>query len=213
MTFGILLFEGVEELDFVGPWEMLGMWSMYAEGPKNCLTVAQTNDVICCAKGLKVVADYDFENCPELTYLLVPGGFSVFEELKNKKLIDFIKQKASKAKYVLSVCSGSFLLHKAELLEGKSVTTHWKAQQQLSDIPEINIVSERYVQDGNIWTSAGVSAGIDMMLSFIENIAGEEAASIVQMNAEYYPEAKVYGDTYKNLSHVNYIKNLINSEE
>jgi len=213
MAFGILLFEGVEELDFVGPWEMLGMWSTYADGPKNCLTIAQASGVIRCAKGLNVVADYNFENCPELTYLLVPGGFSVFDELKNKKLIDFIKQKASKAKYVLSVCSGSFLLHKAGLLEGKSVTTHWKAQQQLSDFPEVNIVSERYVQDGNIWTSAGVSAGIDMMLSFIENIAGEEAASIVQMNAEYYPEAKIYGDAYKKLSHVDYINHLFNTED
>ncbi len=208
MTFAILLFDGVEELDFVGPWEMLGMWSAYANGPEHRITVAEKEGPIQCAKGLKVIADYNFTNCPDLTYLLIPGGFSVFDEINNETLIEFIKEKANETDYVLSVCSGAFLLHKAGLLKDKMATTHWKALEQLKEIPNIRVNSERYTHDGNIWTSAGVSAGIDMMLSFIQEVSGESAASIVQMNAEYYPEAKIYGDAIQELSHVDYINKL-----
>lgn len=204
MNFGILLFEGVEELDFVGPWEMIAMWSAYADGPKNLFTVAEKKGIVTCAKGLEVIAKYDFDDCPNLDYLLVPGGFSVFDELDNQTIIDFIKQKAKQSKQVLSVCSGSFLLYKAGLLQNKNVTTHWKTVPQMMELPNLTVENQRFVNDGNIWTSAGVSAGIDMLLAFIESVAGVDAASTVQLNAEYYPSPKVYGDKHKTLPNTHY---------
>jgi len=208
MTFGILLFPGVEELDFVGPWEMAAMWSAYADGPEKLVAVAQTKGTLRCAKGLGVVADYDFEDCPDLEYLLIPGGYSVFGELANESLTKFVQRAAKSAKHVLSVCSGAFILHKAGLLDGKNATTHWKAHEQFAALPGVNLVSERWVRDGNTWTSAGVSAGIDMTLAFISEIAGEDAASIVQMNSEYYPDGKIYGKAHEDLLNVDYIKKL-----
>ena len=196
MAFGILLFPGVEELDFVGPWEMVAMWSSYAAGPKKLVTVAQKKGSLRCAKGLGVIADHDFSDCPPLDYLLVPGGFAVFDELENTELIDFIKQTSATAQHMLSVCSGAFLLHKAGLLHGKAATTHWKALEDFRDLPDVRVIEERWVRDGAIWTSGGVSAGIDMTLGFIADIAGAEAAGIVQMNAEYYPDDKVYGSAH-----------------
>lgn len=205
--FGFLVFPGVEELDLVGPWEMATMWRAYAQGPE-CFTVGQTAGTVQCAKGLRVSADASFENCPPLDYLLVPGGFAALEEAKNDVLVGFVRKNAASCRHILSVCTGSFILHAAGVLQGRRTATHWKLLNELKALSDVIVVEERFVRDGNVWTSAGVSAGIDLLLAFIEAESGEDTASIVQHNAEYYPNGRVYGAAHKSNVSSAYIRGL-----
>lgn len=207
MNFGILIFDQVEELDFVGPWEMLTMWRKNAGGPENCLIVGQTMDAVTCAKGMSVNPHVSFETCPTLDYLLVPGGQGTRSEVDNPILIDFIATQAKNCKAILSVCTGSFLLHGAGLLSGKMATTHWGSLDRLRALADVSVVEERYVRDGDIWSSAGVSAGTDLMLAFISSVHGEAAAGKVQFAAEYYPSSVRYGGFEDHAQAPAYLKN------
>jgi len=193
MNFGVLVFQNVEELDFVGPWEMVGMWRKLADGPEQRLVVSQSLGPVLCAKGLSINPHICFEKCPQLDFLLVPGGEGTRKEIDNSVVIDFISRQARACKAVLSVCTGSFLLHRAGLLSGKKATTHWASLDRLRALGDVTVVEERFVRDGNIWSASGVSAGIDLMLAFIASVAGEETAAKVQLRAEYYPSSKLYG--------------------
>ncbi len=193
MNFGIVIFPDVEELDFVGPWEMLRMWSQVGAGPENCLIVAESPAPVPCAKGLLVVPHTTFAKCPPLDFLLVPGGRGTRQEVDNVELIGFISRQARNCKAILSVCTGAFLLHRAGLLAGRRATTHWNSLERLRALGDVTAVEERYVRDGEVWTAAGVSAGIDMMLAFIAGVAGDQVAGAVQLGVEYYPSAKFYG--------------------
>ena len=193
MNFGVLVFNQVEELDFVGPWEMLTLWRQNAGGPDNCIVVAESLAPVTCAKGLSINPHASFATCPPLDYLLVPGGQGTRREVDNPALIDFVASQAKRCQAVLSVCTGSFVLHAAGLLSGRKATTHWGSLQRLRALGDVVVVEQRYVQDGKIWSSAGVSAGTDLMLAFIASVAGEGAAGAVQFAAEYYPAAQSYG--------------------
>jgi transcriptional regulator GlxA family with amidase domain len=194
-NFGFLLFPDLEELDLVGPWEIFSIWRDQTGEPENCLTVSEHGGVVNCKKGLRLVADTDFESCPPLDALLVPGGDGRKTAVKNEKLLRFVKEQAENAQAVLSVCSGAFILQAAGLLNGLRVTTHWSVAEQLRETG-VETVEERYVRNdgGKIWTAAGVSAGIDMALAFVAAQAGEEVAGQVQLEAEYYPSQRIYGD-------------------
>jgi len=196
MRFGFLLFPELEELDFVGPWEIIGMWGKKLQGPEECLTISQKGSIITCAKGLKVVTDYSFENCPPLDYLLIPGGEGTRKEIENKELISFVQKQGKTCKQMLSVCTGVFILQAAGLLKGKKATTHWASLERLRKFPDMTVLEERFVRDGNIWTAAGVSAGIDLALAFIADQAGEETAGKVQLATEYYPSSVKYGHAH-----------------
>lgn len=193
MNFGVLVFDQVEELDFVGPWEMLTMWRQFADGPQNCLVVAQTRAAVNCAKGLSVNPHVAFAECPPLDYLLVPGGQGTRKEVNNPVLLEFVARQAANCQAVLSVCTGAFVLHAAGLLSGRKATTHWASLERLRALGDVQVVEQRFVRDGNVWTSAGVSAGTDLMLAFIASVAGEEAAGKVQFGSEYYPDTTRYG--------------------
>jgi len=206
VNFGILVFPGVEELDFVGPWEMVRMWSVLAAGPKNCFLVAQSLDSISCAKGLSVNPSVSVEACPRLDFLLVPGGEGTRKELDNPVLIRFIEEQARGCQAVLSVCTGSFLLHRAGLLSGKKATTHWASLDRLRALGDVEVVEERFVRDGKIWSAAGVSAGIDLMLAVIADVAGDEAAGKVQSRSEYYPSGYLYADFHTRPEAPGYVK-------
>ncbi len=209
MNFGILVFPNVEELDFVGPWEVLGMWSKFAGGPEKRFIVAQSIESVICAKGLSVNPHVSFEQCPALDFLLVPGGEGTRQEVENQVLVNFISKQAKHCRAVLSVCAGSFLLHRAGLLSGKKATTHWGSLDHLRALGDVTVVEERIVNDENIWSSAGVSAGIDLMLAFIASFAGEKAAGIVQFAAEYYPSSKSYGDLHQSSMAPRYLKERV----
>jgi transcriptional regulator GlxA family with amidase domain len=192
MTAGFLLFPGVEELDFAGPWEMFSVWSAYANGPGKCLTVSESGGNVRCAKGLRINADLDFESCPKMDVLLVPGGEGVYREVENSKLIEFVSNQAARCSHILAVCTGTFILAKAGLLNGKCATTHWASLNRLRAIHGVEVTEERYVHDGPVWTAAGVSAGLDMALAFISLGGGPKAAGIVQLGSEYYPSPDDY---------------------
>jgi transcriptional regulator GlxA family with amidase domain len=206
MRVGVLVFPDVEELDFIGPWEMLGMWSVHAKGPEQRLIIAQSTELIQCAKGLTLVPSVSFTQCPPLDVLVVPGGMGTRKEVDNESLISFISIQAKHCKAVLSVCTGAFLLHRAGILGGRRATTHWNSLDRLRALGDVTVIEDRFVQDGNIWSSAGVSAGMDMMLAFIADYAGEEAASKTQAAAEYYPLLNRYGSFHKNPEAPSYLK-------
>jgi transcriptional regulator GlxA family with amidase domain len=206
MNFGFLLFNQLEELDLVGPWEIINAWRVSAHGP-SCLTISQTGGEIICAKGLKLVADYSFENCPDLDYLLIPGGVGRKQEMHNDILLNFVRRQARRCKAIASVCTGAFILHEAGLLKNKSATTHWASLDELREIKDLNVEEARFIRNENIWTAAGVSAGIDMALALIAAEAGEETASQVQLYAEYYPSGKRYGEAHKSEKAPGYLKN------
>jgi len=193
MNFGFLVFPQVEELDFIGPWEMATMWKQVAAGPDNCLVVAQTMSPVTCAKGLSINPHADFDTCPQLDYLLVPGGQGTRTEVDNARLIEFVSRQAVGCKAVLSVCTGAFILHAAGLLSGRRATTHWSSLDRLRARGDVTVVEERFTRDDKIWCAAGVSAGIDLTLAFIADTAGEDAAGKVQFWSEYYPSSAAYG--------------------
>jgi transcriptional regulator GlxA family with amidase domain len=207
MNFGFLIFPDLEELDLIGPWEMIGMWSKFAQGPENRLMVAEYSNKVICAKGLSINPHVTFNTCPRLDYLLIPGGQGTRTEVNNARLIDFVSNQAINCKAVLSVCTGAFILHRAGLLSGCRATTHWNSLQLLRDLGDVDVVEERIVRDGIIWTAAGVSAGIDLALAFIEKEAGVNAASLAQFGSEYYPSTQIYGDLYKSEQAPEYVKN------
>lgn len=195
MSFAILIFPHVEELDFVGPWEMLTTWQRIAAGP-DCLLVAESMAPVTCAKGLSINPQVTFEDCPALTYLLVPGGQGTRTQVTNSNLLDFVATRGQACTAILSVCTGAFVLHAAGLLAGRKATTHWGSLERLRALANVTVVEERFVQDGNVWTSAGISAGIDATLAFIAWHAGEETAGMVQFATEYYPSGQRYGSLH-----------------
>lgn len=192
-SFGIVLFPGVEELDAIGPWEMSALWARQPGGPRKCLMIGQDEAPITCAQGLVLLPQASFATAPPLDVLLVPGGLGTRTEVNNAELIAFIRQQAARCRAVLSVCTGAFLLHAAGLLSGKRATTHWASLERLRALGDVEVVEERFTQDGAIWTAAGISSGIDLTLEFIAETAGEEVAAKVQLEAEYFPSSKIYG--------------------
>ena len=125
MIFGFLIFPGLEELDLVGPWEMVSLWSKFAQGPEKCLMIAEKSEPVICAKGMSLNPHVTFDDCPSLDYLLVPGGEGTRQEVENPTLIQFVSDQAKNCRAVLSVCTGSFILHRAGLLSNRRATTHW----------------------------------------------------------------------------------------
>lgn len=185
---------------------MLNMWRKNANGPENCIIVGQSLDPVICAKGLSINPHASFATSPPLDYLLVPGGQGTRLEVNNRVLIDFVAHQARNCKAVLSVCTGSFVLHAAGLLSGRKATTHWGSLDRLRALGDVTVVEQRYVQDGNIWTSAGVSAGTDLMLAFIASVDGEAAAGKVQFASEYYPSLVRYGGFENHVQAPAYVK-------
>jgi transcriptional regulator GlxA family with amidase domain len=190
--FGFLLFPELEELDFAGPWQMIGSWSKHFGGPDECLTVAEAPTPVIAAKGLSLNPHAVFATCPPLDYLLVPGGVGRRKQVDNPVLGGFIAEQARQCRAVLSVCTGAFLLERAGLLAGKRATTHWAALDELRGCAGVEVVEERFVRSGDVWTSAGVSAGADMALALIAEVAGEDVAGKVQLYRAWYPSSKRY---------------------
>ncbi|MEX0665631.1 MAG: DJ-1/PfpI family protein [Acidimicrobiia bacterium] len=185
LTTGILLFDGVEELDFAGPFEVFT--TAKKEGD-DVVTIAVTADPITGFNGLKVVPDHGFSDAPALDVLVVPGGMGTRKLADDAAHIDWIKKVAADCTWVTSVCTGAILLNSAGLLAGRRVTTHWAYVDTLREQPDLTVVDdERYVRDGNVVTAAGVSAGIDMSLWLVGQMYDIDHARAVQRVIEYDP--------------------------
>ena len=204
--FGFIIFPGLEELDLVGPWEMISLWSKSLQGPGTCLLVAQDRKPVICANGMSLNPHVAFSECPQLDYLLIPGGQGARAQVDNAELIRFVAGQATGCQAVLSVCTGSFILHRVGLLAGRRATTHWAFLTRLAELGNLLVCPERVVRDGNIWTAAGVSAGIDLALAFIASEAGETVAGRIQLGAEYYPSNRFYGSLHQSPQAPAYLK-------
>ncbi len=182
-TLGILLYPRFELLDAYGPAEVFGN----LPGKLKVVMVAEHAGPLASSQGPRGMADHGFEDCPPLDLILVPGGFGTIAELKNPKLLDWLRTRAEAAELVMSVCSGSSLLAGAGLLDGRRATSN---KQYFSfattRAPGVTWVKEaRWVDDGKFVTSSGVSAGIDMSLHVVQRLFGEETAQRIANATEY----------------------------
>ncbi|WED42679.1 DJ-1/PfpI family protein [Legionella cardiaca] len=187
---GILLYPHVQPMDVIGPWEVFATWKNILGAVLEMYLVAETSELLLGENNITLKPHCDFSSAPQFDFLLIPGGPGRRDQIFNKKLIAFISQQAVHCEYILSVCTGAFLLEAAGLLQGKQATTYWRAINELK--PTVEIIEKRLVKSGKIWTSGGVSSGIDLALAFIEEIAGSETAGKVQLLFEYFPSHKIY---------------------
>jgi transcriptional regulator GlxA family with amidase domain len=186
-TIGIVLYPDNEELDWAGPFEVFGMAAMGRDVA--VVTIAESTEPVRGAKGLRVLPDHSFETAPSLDVVLVPGGQGSRAQMKNPVLLDWLRNVAPGCSWVTSVCTGSAILHEAGLTKGRRITTHWGYIEALRKRAEDTTVLERvrYVRDGKLVTSAGVSAGIDMSLWLVGQLFGVEHARATQRWMEYDP--------------------------
>jgi transcriptional regulator GlxA family with amidase domain len=194
-TVGILIFDGVEVLDFAGPYEVFsrtrltpGVESRRSEetAPFRVFTVAARRDPVTATGGLRVLPDFDRATAPSIDVLVVPGGFGTRVLLQNAEILAWIRQTAAGARCVSSVCTGSLLLASAGLLAGRRATTHWGALDRLAELdPTIRVEADARVVDDGIVTSAGVSAGIDMALALVESMHGRAVADETARYMDY----------------------------
>ncbi len=188
-TIGMLLFDDLEELDLVGPWEVFTMAAKGREDGSRVVSIAEKTAPIKCAKGLEIVPGYDLENAPELDVVLVPGGEGTRRELENQRLLAWLRKTGAECDWVTSVCTGALLLHAAGFTSGKRITTHWAFVETLRGLAkDATVLSNvRYVRDGNVVTAAGVSAGIDMALWLTGQLWGVDHARTTQRMMQYDP--------------------------
>ncbi|MEX2115056.1 MAG: DJ-1/PfpI family protein [Pirellulales bacterium] len=182
-TLGIVLYPRFELLDVYGPAEMFGNLI----GKVRIVMVAEKAGPVASTQGPKVQADYSFEDCPPLDLIMVPGGFGTMSELKNETLLTWLRTRAEQAEIVMSVCSGSALLAKAGLLDGRRATSNKRYFKLAQDQgPNVEwVYRARWVDDGNRVTSSGVSAGIDMALHVIQRLYGAKTAEDLADATEY----------------------------
>ncbi len=189
MQFGILAFNDLEELDAIGPWEVLSWAAKQDRSDMAVHMIGSSGSEIACAKGLRITTDYTIHDHPHMDVILVPGGQGTRPIFRDGGAeIDWIGRVAPGCTWVTSVCTGALLLHRAGLLEGKRATTHWRSIDLLRNAGGVEVLDDvRFVRDGNIVTSAGVSAGIDMALWLVGEIYGPDFARFVQKGIEYFP--------------------------
>ncbi|WP_281186476.1 DJ-1/PfpI family protein [Nocardia crassostreae] len=187
----MVLFDGVEELDFVGPWEVLAFWTRTVpEDGWEVYTVSRDGKPLTCAKGLRVTPDHSFETMPGLDVLVLPGGMGTRPMIHDEPMLNWLRAVRETTPLITSVCTGALVLAAAGLLAGRPATTHWLSLTRLTEIdPSIDVrPDDRYVDDGDIITSAGVSAGTDMALHLLQRLAGDDRARWVRRGIQYDPQ-------------------------
>ena len=194
---GILVFRDIEVLDFCGPFEVLSVTRLDEEkrrsepSPFNVFLVAETAETVVTTGGMKVQPDYTLASCPPLDMLIVPGGWGTRREMDNPRLLEWIVERAEQVEILASVCTGALLLGKAGLLENRRATTHWRSLELMQQLfPQTKVERAlHFVEDGNVWSSAGISAGVDMALRLVARWHGEVVARATARHMEYpYPE-------------------------
>jgi transcriptional regulator GlxA family with amidase domain len=194
---GILVFDEVEVLDFCGPFEVFSVTRLDEDrrreepSPYDLVLVAEQKEPIIATGGMKVIPDETLRDCPPLHVLVVPGGWGTRREMRNDSLIAWIAERGSQVATLTSVCTGSLLLAKAGLLDGKLATTHWRVLDEMQTwFPTVSVIDDQHVvEDGDVITSAGISAGIDMALRVVAHHHGEAVARATAKHMEYsFPE-------------------------
>jgi transcriptional regulator GlxA family with amidase domain len=193
---GIIIFPEVEVLDFCGPFEVFAATRLNEAArreelsPFKLLLVAEQKGAVTATGGLKVLPDCTLATCPPLDLLLVPGGWGTRREINNEPLINWIAQRGRQVETLTSVCTGAMLLGRAGLLQGRRATTHWRSLAWMREsFPDVVVEEHLHVvEDGHIFTSAGISAGIDLALKVVAHYHGEAIARATARHMEYrYP--------------------------
>ena len=218
LNVAIFIFDGVQIIDYTGPWEVFGRRF-------NVFTVAEKKDPITTIYGMKVIPDYDFENHPKPDILVIPGGGNAqtnpgmsgpyahaLAVRDDPKIMKWVQENAAKAQYVLSVCNGAFTLARAGLLDGLSATTTMSMLDVLKEAaPKVHVVyDQRWVDNGKIITSGGVSAGIDASLHVVEKFLGRGDTQLLALGMEYNWD--VDGSFAPAMMAVNYMRFLFDIE-
>jgi transcriptional regulator GlxA family with amidase domain len=193
---GILLFSDVEELDAVGPWEVLAFWTRNFPGDGytvGCLS--REGAPVRAAKGLGIEAHYSFEDAPPFEVLIHPGGQGTRPQLEDGEHLSWVRRQRETVPIMASVCTGALVYAAAGLLSGRPATTHWASLTLLGELdPSIDIRADaRFVDDGDVITSAGVSAGIDMALHLVARLADPARAEGVRRGIDYQPSPRSEG--------------------
>ena len=191
---GILLFDGVEELDAVGPWEVLSWWMRTSpDDGYDVFTMADSLDPVTCAKGLRILPDVRVDAAQPLDVLIYPGGRGTRGHLTDERRLAWVRGQRETVPLMTSVCTGSLVYAAAGILNGRPATTHWSTLDRLGELdPTIEVrPDDRFVDDGDVITAAGVSAGIDMALHLVARLAGVERAREVRRGIQYDPQPPV----------------------
>lgn len=184
ITIGIMIFPQVEELDFIGPFEVVSQVNKKIPDSTQVLIVAESLEPLQAYNGLKVIPDATFSSCPQLDVLIVPGGKGRLAAMQNESVKNFIVNQAATAQYITSVCTGSLVLAAAGLLTGKRATTYHTAFEELASY-SVEVLSQKVVQDGNIITAGGVSSGIELGCYLLKILFGLDLAQTVADSIEY----------------------------
>jgi transcriptional regulator GlxA family with amidase domain len=190
----IALFDGAEELDWAGPWEVLAAWAQgWPDDGVEVFTVAREDGVVTCAKGLRVLPDQTWASAPPLDVLVYPGGAGTRRELADEVVLDWLRGLRAADTLMTSVCTGALVYAAAGLLDGRPATTWWGALDRLGELGDgIDVrPDDRWVDSGEVVTAAGVSAGIDMALHLVARLHSVERAREVRRYIQYDPEPPV----------------------
>ena len=191
---GIGLFEGAEELDWAGPWEVLAAWShQWPDDEIDVFTIARSREPVTCAKGLRVLPDHSWESAPPRDVLVYPGGRGTRRELKDEVVLRWLRDERQRGTLMTSVCTGALVYAAAGLLRDRPATTYWSELGLLGELdPSIDVrADDRFVDSGEIVTAAGVSAGIDMALHLVARLHSVERAKQVRRYIQYDPAPPV----------------------
>jgi transcriptional regulator GlxA family with amidase domain len=191
---GILLFDEVEELDAVGPWEVFAYWCKnFPDDGYAVSCLSRDGKPALAAKGLTIGAHHSFTDAPPFELLLHPGGWGTRALMHHDEHLDWVREQRVVVPLMTSVCTGSLVYAAAGLLANRPATTHWASLELLKETdPSIELrPDDRYVDDGDVISSAGVSAGIDMALHVVRRLVGEKRAKQVRRGIQYDPQPPV----------------------
>lgn len=188
---GVLVFEDAEELDFVGPWEVFGIANRLFPDSFPARLLSTGDPKVRARYGLRVDGARSIYEVPAPRLLVIPGGKGRLAAMKDHRLLGVLREIHADGAILASVCTGAFILAAAGLLEGRSATTHWSSLDELRGYPGISVVERRYVDEGDIVTAAGISAGIDMSLHLVSRFLGADAAREVARRMEYLPSQPI----------------------
>ena len=193
-TIGIVLFDGVEELDAVGPWEVLAWWTQnIPEDGYRVVTLSVDELPVVAAKGLTLTPSHSFANVGPLDVVVYPGGHGTRPHTTDPLRLAWVRQQADSGALMTSVCTGALVYAAAGLLSQRPATTYWACFDELLALdPTIRPDRDaRFVDDGNVVTSAGVSAGIDMALHLVSRLGSLESAQRTRRGIQYDPQPPV----------------------
>lgn len=191
---GLVCFDGMEELDLVGPWEVLRMWQLsWPDDGADVFTLSLDGETVTCAKGMWIVTDRAMADAGELDVIVYPGGRGTRRHIGDDRIGTWLRGLSEAGTLITSVCTGSLVLADAGLLRNRPATTYWSNLENLTELdPTIELrPDDRFVDSGEVITAAGVSAGIDMALHLVARLTSQERAREVKRAIQYDPEPPV----------------------